>query len=824
MKRLSLNGEWQMELVGSNDWMEASVPGSVVCELIKHKKIDDPYYRDNEAIARKWMEKDYEYARTFTVSQELLEQDVVLLKCYGLDTLADIYLNDTKIASVNDMHRTYEFDIKKNLRLGENHIRIYFSSASMYVQGRAKEHPLPVNNVRATVGFAYLRKAVNSFGWDSEPEIPDMGIWRDIEIVAYSVARMDTVYIRQNHRPDEVEIKLEIPVEAWRMEKEMQIKAVLISPTGEALSQTVSAENGMNVLSLHVKNPQLWWPNGYGEQPLYSLSVSLLNETEEIDVQEKTIGLRSLRMRTDKDEYGESFEIMVNDIPIFAKGGNYIALDKFLPRETNERLEQLFKDCAEAHYTCMRVWGGGFFPSDYFFDLADRYGILIWQDFLFACSVYPLTEDFEENVSKETRDNLKRLRHHASLALYCGNNEIEWRYDVWKHPRTAETRRAYVRIFEVVLWDVVKKYDPDRYYYPSSPSSSGMFYDANSMDSGDYHMWDVWHNMMRPYEAYKEYPSRFTSEFGLQSFPNWKTIKEVTAPEDRKISTWVMDLHQRNSNGYGDAQIMFYVLQDLPYPRNLEMAAYASQVMQAEGIRFGSEFYRRIRNRCAGALYWQVGDCWQAPTWSSIDYSGRWKALHYRAKHFFAPLLLSLDKEKEHMDFWVVSDKKEKTEGRIIWSLKDAASDVIKTGAADVEIEPLSTKCFFSLELSALLDGQDKRSVYLEAQLVVDGTCVNENHYLFVKPKHFKFIEKKPVVNVAEEQDAFAVTVTSEAFVMYVYLDLEKDDCHFSDNYFNLSRGSKTIYVQKNSLSRQISLDEFRNQLLVRTITDIGEA
>lgn len=823
MEKLLLNGSWKLAVAGTQDWMEATVPGSVMCELLKNGKMEDPYYRDNEKIAQKWMEKDYEYLRDFNVTENLLGHDRIILRCFGLDTIADIFLNGEKIAAVNDMHRTYEFDVKDYLKAGENQIRIRFYSALVYVRNRAKEQPLPVNIVRATDGFAYLRKASNMFGWDSEPEIPDMGIWRDIELTAYSTGKMDTFYLRQEHSDGKANLKFEIPVETWNKEAELEGEVLLTSPEGATYTASAAVQKGVANVELSVDNPMLWWPNGYGEQPLYGLTILLKEKGMEIDRQERTIGLRTMKVRKEKDEFGESFEIQVNSVPIFAKGADYIPLDKFLPRETDERLDQMFQDSVEANYNCIRIWGGAIFPSDEFYDMADRYGILIWQDFLFACTLYPLSEEFEENIIAETRDNIKRLRHHASLALWCGNNENEWLYDVWDHPKTIETRRDYIRTFEFILADVAKKYDPDRLYYPSSPSSQGFYQDPNGPYAGDIHMWDVWHNAIKPYEAYKEYPSRFTSEFGLQSFPNWKTIKEVTLPEDREISSYIMDYHQRNSNGYGNAQIMYYVLQDLPYPKTCEMAVYASQVMQAEGVRFGSEFYRRIRGRCAGSMYWQIGDCWQAPTWSSIDYSGRWKALHYRAGHFYAPLLLSLDKEEDRIDFYVVSDKMEMVDGAVEWTLRDPASQILKKGNVRVEIEPLSSKSFFSLEIPKLLEGWDEKEVYLEARLLVDGACVNENHYLFVKPKHFAFQEAKIRAEVEEQTDSFIIKVTADAFAMYVYLDLEKDDCHFSDNFFNLSKGTKRVIVEKSRMSRPMSLEELKKQLVIRTVADIGK-
>lgn len=821
MNTLSLNGTWQLAVLGTEEWMSAQVPGSVMCELIKHGKCEDPFYRDNETIAREWMEKNYEYKREFDIAEKFLKQDKIILRCFGLDTIADIYINDSKVASVRDMHRTYEFDIKNCLKIGRNRISIKFYSAIEYVQKKAKEKPLPVNIVRATDGFAYLRKASNMFGWDSEPEIPDIGIWRDIEIAAYSVARMDTVYIHQEHSEKLVNINVSIPVNIWEEREKIEIKTCLIGPNGEKKEQRQMAEKGINTVSLEIYDPELWWPNGYGKQPLYSFEFYLYAEDTLLDAQKKKIGLRLMKVRKEKDAFGESFEINVNNVPIYAKGADYIPLDKFLPRETPNRMEQLFKDCMEANFTCMRIWGGAIFPNDFFYDMADKYGILIWQDFLFSCTLYPLTDEFEEDIIAETRDNIKRLRHHACLALWCGNNENEWLYDVWSHPRTTETRRDYIRTFEIILADVAKQYDPDRLYYPSSPSSAGFFDNPNGEFAGDIHMWDVWHNAIKPYEAYKEYPSRFTSEFGLQSFPSWKTVKEFTKPEDRSLSSYIMDFHQRNSNGYGNAQIMYYVLQDLPYPSDFEMVVYASQIMQAEGVKFGSEAYRRIRNRCAGSLYWQIGDCWQAPTWASIDYSGRWKALQYRAKQFYAPLLLSIDKEKDNIDLHIVSDEMQKKCGKIVWTLRDSNSNILKQGREMVEIMPLSTKKFISIPITELLEKYDKREIYMEAKLYVDEECVNENYYLFVKPKHFKFSNANVSVKVSETEDSFKILTAVEAFAMYIYLDLKDADCHFSDNYFNLSKGTKVVEVKKDSLSTALKLEEFKKQLQVYTLTDI---
>jgi beta-mannosidase len=385
-----------------------------------------------------------------------------------------------------------------------------------------------------------------------------------------------------------------------------------------------------------------------------------------------------------------------------------------------------------------------------------------------------------------------------------------------------EDRINYIRQYEVILGDVVKKNDPDRVYISSSPTSDGMFHDPNGLQSGDAHCWYVWHNDRLPYTAYKNYPARFTSEFGLQSFPNIKTLYECTAPEDRNISSYIMDHRQRNGNGYGNAQIMLYTLQDMPFPKSFEMTVYASQVVQSEAVRFGAEAWRRERGRCMGAVYWQVSDCWQAPTWSSIDYAGRWKALHYRSCHFFAPILVSVDDNGNELEIYVVSDSVEEKNGLVRWYLRDAGSKIIKEGKAQAKIAPLSSSSVLSLSKKEIPGDMNVRDVYLDIQLEIDGSLANANTFMFVKDKHFNFRDPKFDVSVSDAGENFKITLTSAAFARYVYLDLSKDDCKFSDNYFDMSAGKKEIQVSKKSLSVPLSTADFISQLHVVSVREIG--
>jgi beta-mannosidase len=822
MEIISLNGSWKMKDCDSSEWIDAEVPGSVFCDLLRAKKIPDPYFRDNDDLVREeYATKNYEYTHEFEIPDSFLKNDRLFLRCLGLDTIADVYLNAVRIASVNDMHRTYEFNIKGTLKAGRNDLRVVFSSPLNFVRQKYAEDPnATFCSDRATPGAAYLRKGHSMFGWDSEPEIPDSGIWRNIELIGFSGARLDTVYIHQEHKKNRVAIKVEIPVECCTDEK-LVASIKLLSPDGKIWTGEGGVAGGKAEISVEVENPLLWWPNGYGSQPLYTLETELKNGRMVIDTQKKIIGLRELYVRREPDKWGESFEFVCNGVPVFAKGADYIPLDKFLPRG-ELRLEQLFRDCVAVHNNCMRVWGGAVFPSDLFYDLADRYGIIIWEDLMFACSYYRYTDEFEENIIAETRDNVKRLRHHASLGLWCGNNENEWLLLLWKPDATAEDKRNYIRQYEIILAGVVKKNDPDRVYISSSPTSDGLFHDPNGLESGDAHCWTIWHNDRLPYTAYKKYPARFTSEFGLQSFPNIKTLYECTVPEDRNISSYIMDHRQRNGNGYGNAQIMLYVLQDMPYPKSFEMAVYASQIVQSEAVRFGSEAWRKERGRCMGAIYWQISDCWQAPTWSSIDYAGRWKALHYRSRHFFAPILLSVDAEGDELTLYVVSDKVEKKAGTVHWYLRDAESKIINEGKIQTAIAPLSSSLISSLDRRELLKNVNERDVYLDLQMEVDGDVINVNTYMFVKDKHFSFKEPGFDFSVRDAGKNLEITLVSSAFARYVYLDLAKDDCRFSDNFFDMATGKKKILVSKDSLSVPLGSEAFASQLRVNSVYDIG--
>ncbi|GJM77611.1 hypothetical protein HMSSN139_01070 [Paenibacillus sp. HMSSN-139] len=468
------------------------------------------------------------------------------------------------------------------------------------------------------------------------------------------------------------------------------------------------------------------------------------------------------------------------------------------------------------------AFGAGALSGGLFYDLCDEYGIVVWQDHMYACGVYELTEAFKENITQETIDNMKRLRHHASLGLWCGNNEQEMAWDEWNwaEQTSLQLQADYIKMYEVLLPEIAKEIDPNTFYWRASPSSKGSFDKPNDENYGDMHYWDVWHGK-KPFTAYRTLYPRYMSEFGLQSFPSLKTVETFTLPEDRNIFSYVMESHQKN--GTGNEKILYYIGETYRYPKDFSSLLYASQLIQAEGMRCGVEHWRRHRGRCMGALYWQLNDIWPVASWSSIDYYGRWKALQYEAKRFFAPVLASACEEGTQVALHVSNESKRTAKGKLVWTLRNARSVVLRQGERAAEIAPFATAELEQLDFAGELDTKAKlRDTYLEYAWVADGEVVSGGTVLFVKPKHFGFVDPGIQAAITEEEECFRITLGSEAYARFVELDFTGLDAIFSDNYFDLSAGTrKTVTVAKSALSRPAGLTELQERLTVRSVYDI---
>ena len=820
MLLLNLNGKWSMKRTDEDSWINSCVPGSVYSDLLNNGKMQDPFYRDNENSALKLSNYNYEYKRNFQIDKNMLSHDKIFLLCKGLDTICTIYINDKKIANTDNMHRTYEFDIKHFISEGNNTIHIIFFSPLKYIEKKQKEYPL---NGDYIPGIPHIRKAHYMFGWDWGPKLPDMGIWRDISIIGFNKERIDDVYITQTHEKGSVNLDIKVNIEKW-LKSDSEIAVKITSPSNEIIEKSILTDKKEEHINIKIENPMLWWPNGFGKHPLYSVKVMLKESETILDSNDLKIGLRTLTVKREKYKWGESFAFEVNGVKIFAMGADYIPEDNILSRCSKEKTEKLIKSCIEANFNFIRVWGGGFYPEDYFYDLCDKYGIIVWQDHLYACCVYRFTDKFMENITHETIDNMKRLRHHACLGLWCGNNEMEseWNDCGWNEKFSPSLKADYIKQFEFVLPRISKKTDPNTFYWLSSPSSKGSFDNPNDDSCGDMHYWGVWHGK-EPFTSYRNYYPRFMSEFGLQSFPCLKTVKTFTKKEDRNIFSYVMESHQKS--GTGNETILYYIAQNYKYPKDFDSLLYTSQLIQAEGLRYGVEHWRRNRGRCMGVTFWQLNDCWPAASWSSIDYFGRWKALHYAAKRFFAPVLVSACDEGTKVSLHVSNETLNKIDGKLTWNLRDSKSNIIKSSEKPIEVDKLSSKLCESLNFENMLDTDDKkRNSYLEFKLFRGSEEISCGTVLFVKSKHFNFYDPELAFDVSECEDKFVIHVSSKAYAKFVEVDLKDTDAVFSDNYFDLSAGDiKTIYVKKENISKNISPEEFKNQIKIRSLFDTFE-
>jgi len=844
MIKQSLDGLWKLSSLSKG--IEAEVPGTVLDAWIKAGIVPDPYYGENERQITPLFENDFEYSRTFTVSPELLAEDVVELVCLGIDTLGEIFINEKIVAKVNNMHRSWRFNVKEQLKPGENTIRVVLFSPNKFVAEAYRNGPVEFAATGTMAGTGYLRKAHCQFGWDWGPRLPDAGIWRSVYLEGWSVARLGDVYITQEHSGDgKVTLQAKIQAETadlkrfWAENRSLSILLRINSPVennenrDEAACVTEIAKNILDVTAASeiyciIEKPKLWWPNGLGPQPLYSVEVELRESgsTAILDTWKRRIGLRSMTISAEKDQWGREFTLTVNAVKVFAMGADYIPEDSIFPRINKERTRRLLEDCARANFNSVRVWGGGYYPDDYFYDACDELGLVIWQDFMFACNVYQLTDDFTANVADEVRQNMIRIRHHACLGLWCGNNEMETAWLAWDGVKSHSPalKADYIKLFESIIPEIWKKTDPQTFYWPSSPSSGGSFDAPNDPDRGDVHFWDVWHGL-KPFSEYRKNYFRYCSEFGFESLPNMETIESFAKGEDLNLFSPVMEAHQRNPSGNGI--ILYYLSETYRYPKDFASLVYISQVLQMESIQAGVDHWRRNRGRCMGAIYWQLNDCWPVCSWASIDYYGRWKALHYGARRFFAPLRATLFIDETKALVFVHNDALKAAKGRIKLYLRDRAFTPLAEETIDAELPPMAASEVLVRDYSAFVNTVElERTCFVTAELSM-GVLVSKETVLFVPPKHFSFEKPEYSVEVEEKSDHFAIIIKANTFCRFVRVKMPGEDAVFSDNYFDITGGEGTeISVYKKELKNTYTAQTLKALLEdnAGTIFSVGDS
>lgn len=822
MQTCTLNGTWQLSAGHrSLESVDMQIPGTVLSGLLAAGKIKDPFYRTNEDATRALFWKDYVFTRTFDVDEELLAQQHIVLVCEGLDTLAEISINGTFLAKTDNMHRTWKFQAKKLLHPGKNEIQIVFRSVLRFIEDYPYEAHKKINYIPcgSMKGNQLLRKAHSMFGWDWGPQTIDAGIFRDIYLQGYSHARIEDIRIHQQHAKNvsvQTSITLSESVPGQKLCVELSEDGA-DKPLQTKLCKTNA--DGVAAVDFVIENPKLWWPNDYGDQPLYIVRTTLLDEDgTSLESITRRIGLRTLTISQEKDEWGNEFAFCVNGVKIFTRGGNYIPDDCLYTRITEKKLDYILESCRRAHFNCVRVWGGGYYPSDAFYDLCDEKGLIVWQDLMYACNVYDVTDAFAENCRQETYDNVRRLRHHASLGLWCGNNEIESAWDHWGdfQKETPYLRADYIRLFEEVLPKAVQEADGETFYWHSSPSSGGCFDNPDDANRGDTHYWDVWHGQ-KPFTDYRKYFFRFCSEFGFQSFPCAKTVNSFTLEDDRNIFSRVMESHQKNDAANG--KMLYYLSENLRYPKDLTHLLYASQVLQGMAIKYGVDHWRRNRGRCMGTLYWQINDDWPAPSWSSIDYFGRWKALHYMAQKFYAPHAVSMTLEDHRCHVYFSNESFETTEYSLTLSIRDLSGNVLET------YETKGNSPAFSAIETAVVDicswEDQKYDVFLEAVIHTKDQKVLKDVETLVPYKYLNL--KNPVISTEAEEtnDAFILHISSDCFAPFVALDFDDADVIFSDNFFHLTdKTVQDIIVKKEDILQGHfeNAEDFRKRLQILSL------
>ncbi len=836
MEILELGGQWTVQEQGKEEKIPATVPGDVHADLLRAGKTPDLFYRDNENDVQWVGESDWLYSRMFDVPADLLEHERVLLRCEGLDALATVRVNGKEIGTTNNVYRTWEFEVKDLLRAEENHIQIDFPSMIQYSLKKHAECPLPsfqIKRLKQEPGRVEWLKKLSSGprGWvrggvgsggDNGLKAVACGIRRPIRIVAFNTARLENVGIAQDHSHEGV-VGLAVHVSAEKLGDELLSTHVQVLRNKQVVAQgNGTLQDGNCIVELAISKPELWWPNNMGTQPLYDVAIELMDAKEEIlDTATKRIGLRTLHLDRHPDQWGESFQFVVNGVPFFAKGANWLEGDVFLTRMTGDRYRRLVEDAVAANMNMFRNLTG-FICEDAFYEACDELGICIWQEFGVATSPF-YDELFLANVTAEARENIQRLRHHPSIALWCGNNEVEM-FDGLLGESWSETSmswRDYSHVHDKLLPDLVRELDPERDYWPSSPHSScGDRADANNPTSGDAHLWyEVWHGK-KPIELYRTNEHRFVSEFGVQSFPEPKTVNGYTIPEDRNITSWVIEHHQRSYRG--NTEIMQYILDWFRLPEGFENCLWVSQILQGEAIKYGCEHWRRSMPRGMGTLWWSFNDVWPGQTWSCVDYHGRWKALLYMARRFFAPLLVSglEDRDKGTVEIHVTSDLMTSAEGTVRWRVTDLSGAELANGGTPIKILPRINQKAETLQLAKLITEHGQRNLLVWLELVVNGKVASNNLVLFALPKYLELNREPGITSSIEEQPdgSFTVTLKARQPALWCWLELEGVDAALSDNFVHLRPDAPvTITVRP---ERRLTAQTFHEQLIVRSLVD----
>lgn len=831
---IEISENWTFKNNIDSVWLEASVPGDVHTDLLKNGLIEDPFYRLNEHDLQ-WIDKtDWEYKTEFDLSQKDLNSHSLALEFQGIDTYSSIYLNDSLIGTTDNMFIGKTVDIKNFAKLGKN--KLYIKLFSPINKGVKLHDSLGYDissfngNDLAEIGkvegnkrvSVFTRKAPYHFGWDWGPRLVTSGIWQPINIKTWNYFNIEDLYIRQISLDESASLVAEIELESY-LEIDEMISEIYVD-NQKVSTDLIYINKGANKIEIpfKIKDYELWWPNGMGNQNMYDVKVKLQSNNNFV-TSSKRVGLREINLVTSQDSVGNNFYFEVNKKPVFMKGVNYIPQDIFLNRVSDDKYEELLESAVDANMNMIRVWGGGIYENEIFYNLCDEKGLLVWQDFMFACAMYPGDEDFLKSVEQEAKYNVKRLRGHPSIALWCGNNEVRsawknwgWEKDVMENqsPEIASViSKAYDDVFHKILPEVVNNLDTSTAYWPSSPGStfSG---GTESYTSGDAHYWGVWWGK-EDFESYNQKVPRFMSEFGFQSFPEFSSVDKYTNESDYSIYSEVMKSHQRSS--IGNSTIEDYMLRHYNKPKSFKGYLYVSQILQAYGMSIGMESHRRNKGYSMGSLYWQLNDCWPVASWSSIDYFGKWKALHYSTKKAFQPVLINFLKTDSEIELHIISDLLESKEVDLNLKVLSFSGEVLYELNKSYLLQQNSTMKAESLSIDWLNKNFDPNSSLLVASLFSEEIEISNNNYYLSEFKDIKLTKPLIEYEIDELINTFEVSLKSKNLVKNVFVDIASSQ-NFSDNYFDMIPGKEyKISINK---EESLTLDDIKRKINFLSLFD----
>lgn len=816
-----LPARWAFSEAGKANWKAAEVPGTVHTDLLKHRDIPDPFFAMNESSLQWIGETDWEYQVRFAVDANLLDREHLELVFEGLDTYADIYLNDILVLQTDNMFRTWVLDARGKLAAEENHLRIRFRAPNKVADSLANALPykLPMDNDGGARKISsFVRKAPYQFGWDWSPRFLTMGIWKPVYLRAWDgahIAAADpiTQKIKGNQAWVDVDVTLNTSHPGpWQLQ--VYLDDVLLQDS------TVTVAEGRVRLPLSIADPKLWWTNGLGQPHLYDLEVALQKDGREIDRWQQKMGIRTLELVQDPDSMGTAFTFLLNGQPLFIKGANYIPEDNFIPRGQVKTATSVAA-AKSAHMNMLRVWGGGIYGSEDFYDLCDQNGILVWQDFMFACSMYPGDQAFLQNVAAEVSDNVRRLRHHPSLAMWCGNNESEVGWFNWgwqeKYAHSAEDSakiwQHYQQLFERLIPEVLDELDPGRPYISSSPISN--WGTPDNFNHGNMHYWGVWHGE-EPFEEFKHNVPRFMSEYGFPSYPDFRTMRTVSAREDWSVDSEMMRHRQKSYKGNG----LINTHMDRWYnaPKNFSSYLVLTQLLQAEALRIAVRHHRIAQPHCMGTLYWQLNDCWPGPSWSTLDYYGREKAGHYWLRDLYAPLMITAVDDEKKIDIHMVSDLQVDRRATLQLRLKDFKGGIVWSYETTLEIPSRSARKVYSIEKADFPHRIQPTAHVLETVVHAGGEEIATDLLYFAAPRDLDLPDPEYDYHCTETAAGFQLEFDAHHAVKNIQLGLPDPMAEFSTNYFDLVPGR--VYKVNVQSERVSSCESLMQQLRLRNLKD----